>query len=422
MFLGARGTAALLCTSALVLVSAAPGVAAEPVAQANATGLVLTVLSTPTDSGTYSVTNDGTKETATGSNKPAISLLDAQDFITAGTLAQDATTSVTNGKGNSAACAGLAGDGASLASVEDGGSCLTPANNATINAGTIDLSDLEILDSDLLAGLDDQTTALLKPVLGAILPALSDGLETALESLGDLGVTLDLGAIQSQCTAAVGTADGDSQLTDADLSVSLAGTDYTILALPVNPDPNTKVVTDTDKLVDAIVDGLQVQLKQALGGALGQLSPALQQLADALNANILTALSDQLAPLEDNLLDVTLNKQVRPTTDSIEVTALDLRLLPAASDFVDLLDIQIGRSACGPNGRAAAPPTDGPTVTPTGDPTPAVPTSVPAGEDASPRMSAADGSINGVLAAGALAALALVAVATGVAAYRRALR
>ena len=43
MLPGARATAALLSSAALVLVSAGPGSAAEPVAQATATGLVLTV-------------------------------------------------------------------------------------------------------------------------------------------------------------------------------------------------------------------------------------------------------------------------------------------------------------------------------------------------------------------------------------------
>ncbi len=62
--LGAMATAA-----AVVTVSAGPALAAEPVAQASATGLRLTIASTPTDSGTYTVTNDGKKETAPGAGR-----------------------------------------------------------------------------------------------------------------------------------------------------------------------------------------------------------------------------------------------------------------------------------------------------------------------------------------------------------------
>ena len=413
---------ALVGAGALTLLAASPGMAAEPVAQATATGLVLTVASTPTDSGTYRVTNDGTSEKASGANSPRITALGGQSALQAGTLAQDASTSVVDGAGRSAACAGLAGDGASL--VEAGeGFCLSPDDNATINAGTVDLSGLQIVQADLLAGLDQQLQTALAPLLNAVLPAVSDGLAQGLTALGDLDVTLDLGAVQSQCSAVLGSAYGDSQLTDADLSVEVAGTDITLLALPVNPAPNTKVVTDTDQFLEAVVDGLQVQLSTALDGALDPVTPVLQDLQDALNDNILTALSDQLAPIEDNLLDVTLNKQVRPTDDSIEVTALDLRLLPAASQFVDLLDVEIGRSTCGPSGRvAAAPPTDSPSATPSDVPSPAVPTSIPAGEDAATSAATTDGSLNGLLATGAIVLVALLATAGGVVSFRRTLR
>lgn len=412
-----RSTAALVSAAALVLVSAAPGTAAEPVAQATATGLVLTVANTPNDSGTYKVTNDGTRQTATGSNEPLISALGGQSFIQAGTLAQDATTSVVDGAGRSAACAGLAGDGATLAEAGDG-TCLTPGNNAEINAGTIDLSDLQVVRADLLAGLDQQLQAALQPLLDAVLPAVSDGLEQALTALGDLDVTLDLGAIQSQCTASLGTADGDSQLVDSGLSVTIAGTKVDLVSLPVNPPPNTKVLTDLDVVVDAVLDGVREQLDTGLGGVLAPAGPLTQQLQDALVENVISALAPQLAPLEDNLLDGTLNKQVRPTEDSIEVTALDLAVVPAAADFgVDLLDLEIGKTTCGPSARVGTPPT-----TPTPTPTPTVPTSVPAGEDAAPAAVTGDGSVNDLLATGALAGLAILAGGAGVAAYRRALR
>lgn len=419
-----RPLAAMAVASGLVLLSAAPGVAAEPVARASATGLVLTVANTPNDSGSYVVTNDGTRETATGSNAPVIGALGGQSFITVGTLAQDAATTIVDERGRSVACAGLAGDGATLVSAADGGACLSPGDNATVNAGTIDLSGLTIVQADALAGLDQQLQAALQPVLSAVLPAVSDALATTLSSLGDLNLVLDIGAIQSRCSAAPGTADGDADIVDSGLYVEVAGNRVDLVSLPVDPPPNTKVLTDLDVVVTAVVDGVEEQLATGLGGALAPVGPLADQLEQAINDNVVSVLSEQLAPLEDNLLDGTLNKQVRPTRDSIEVTALDLSVLPAAEDFgVDLLSLEIGRSACGPSGRVAAPPTTTPTPEPEPEPGPNVPTRVPAGlAEAAPTAATSDGSVNDHVATGALAVLGLLACGAGVAAYRRVLR
>ena len=61
-----RRTLALAGAGALVALAASPGAAAAPVAQADATALVLTVLSTPADSGTVKATHDGADETVVG--------------------------------------------------------------------------------------------------------------------------------------------------------------------------------------------------------------------------------------------------------------------------------------------------------------------------------------------------------------------
>ena len=85
------------------------------------------------------------------------------------------------------------------------GGCLTPGQNVRLNAATVDLSGLRVLESEFLAGFDQQLQDALAPVLDQLLPALTDGLEQALTGLGDLGVFLDAGVIQSRCTAGPGT-------------------------------------------------------------------------------------------------------------------------------------------------------------------------------------------------------------------------
>ena len=82
--------AALATSAGLVVLSAAPGTAAQPLATGTATGLTLTVGGTPTDSGAYKVTNDGSGETRSGARDPQIRVLGGQSIVSAGTLAQNA--------------------------------------------------------------------------------------------------------------------------------------------------------------------------------------------------------------------------------------------------------------------------------------------------------------------------------------------
>ncbi|MBF4163479.1 hypothetical protein [Nocardioides acrostichi] len=401
---------ALLSTAAVLSLTAGPALAADTVSQASATALRVTVASTPTDSGSYTATNDGTKETTTGTNSPAVTALGGQSFVQAGTLAQDATATVRNKSGHSAACAGLAGDGATAVAAGDG-ACLTPGQNLQLDAAHVDLSNLQIVQSDLLMGLDQQLQNALAPVIGPLTDALNQALTTALSS-ADLGVFLDLGAVQSQCTAGPGTASGDAQIVDASAYAQFQGTRIDLVSLPVHPAPNTKVVTGLGDVTQAILDALNSEFTTAIDGQLGALGGAIDQAA--VLAAALQQVSDQLGPLEDNVLDITLNKQSRASKDQITVTALDLSVLPVASGFgVDLLGAQIGESACGPSGRVTvATPTPTPTATPT-----TVPTSVPAG------LESADDASGGLGTGGSAALIGLLALSAGagVASYRRAM-
>ncbi|MXG90706.1 hypothetical protein [Nocardioides flavescens] len=379
-------TAAVAGAAALVLLSGAPGVAATPVAQASATALSLTLGGQPADSGTYRVQNDGTSQSATGSNAPALTALGGQSLIKAGTLAQDATTRVTDGRGYSQACAGLAGQGATVAAVGDGATCLSPGQAVTINAGNIDLSRLQIVSSGLLQGFDQQTQTALQPLLQPLTSALQTGLTQALSQLG-LAVNLDLGAVQSSCTAGPGTADGTARLAGARAFVQVGGQQVDLVNLPADPAPNTHVVGALGDVAALIENAVRTQLTTVLGNLPGGLALPIGVDQTAVLNNALSTLGQQLQPLQDNVIDVTLNKQTRPAADQIEVTALDVAVLPVAQQQfgVTAFDLKIGTSACGPSGEVAFEAPAAPAATPSPTPTrtpqapPKVPTSVPAG-------------------------------------------
>ena len=158
----------------------------------------------------------------------------------------------------------------------------------------------------------------------------------------------------------------------------------------------------------------QQELETALDGALVGLGPVLDALLDPVKAALLVPITDALAPvfdaLEENILDITMNKQtVSEGGRKIEITALELDVLPAAAQFTDsaLVSGEIGKVTCGPNTRVAAPPTDDPTD----NPTPEVPTVVDSGVSGQGDMAR-----NVLVATGMLLALAGTA---GLIGYRR---
>ncbi len=401
-------TAALATSAALVALSAAPGAAAQPLAEGTAVGVTLTVGGTPTDSGAYTVSNDGSGETSTGARDPQIRALGGQSLIRTGTLAQNAATQIRNGDGAVVACAGLAGDGATLAEVGRG-NCLEPGDNLRLNAANFDLSTLTVAEGEALEPLADPLEQVTAPIREQVLDDADDAIQQALAAVG-IDVAFDIGAIQSTCEADARRAVGDATLADAGLAIEVQGQQVQVVDLPVNPPPNTKLVTELDQVVAAINQGLQTQLTNGLQGALAPLAPPLDGLIAQINQNVIRAIAPQLAEVEKNLLDGTLNKQVRPRDRAIEVTALELRVLPAATEAAggDVLAIEIGKSICATADAAAvAPPA------PPAPPAPDVPTSVPAG------VADAPADDPGLPAEVALAGLAVVAGAVGVAAYRR---
>ncbi|EGD40592.1 LigA [Nocardioidaceae bacterium Broad-1] len=396
----------------MVALSAAPASAAT-VSQASATALSLELAGTGArDTGTYAVTNNGSTESAEGTNEPLITALGGQKAIHAGTLAQDA---VATKDATSAACSGLAGDGATVVAVGSG-DCLSGGDNISLDAASLDFADVELVSSGLFQGVDRQLIAELEKVglsQTKVTDPLSKALKDLLAAMGDPGLHLDLGAVQSSCTADKDKASGDSSLANsrAYITVPTVG-DVTLVDLPVDPDVNQKVVTDLTGVTDAILDALRTQFTKALNGALAPANGGLDQLQTQVLDTALGQIESQLAPLEENVLDITLNAQTT-SPGAITVTALDAKVLPAAQEFVggSLAHLTIGTSSCGPNSPIAKTVKNPPKAD---NPPASVPTVVTAGME-----SYDDGSAGRI----ALVTLLLLAAAgAGVATYVRMLR
>lgn len=376
---------AALSTVAIIGVTTAPAMAAEPAAEASATAAILTIAGSPVDSGQFTVVNDGKEQTATGTNSPEVAdVLSNQSNVSVGVLYQDATTAVADGRGTSRACSGVAGTGAVVAEVGDG-SCLTGGDAVTLLPGTVNLGDAQLIQSNILNPLTQPLNDALGPLVSQLTTPLSDVVNQVLGGLGNLGIVIEsAGAIQSTCQATSTSASADSNIADLRGYVTVAGQEIEILDLPVGDiAPNTEVVTNLDDVVDAVLVGVDQQLTNGLNGALQPLT-ALLPYVGQINDLVIAQLSSQLAPVRDNILSLTLNKQSQPSANSIEVTALDLQVLPAASQFIgtSFASLELGKAFC--KGGVAdvdtpTPPTTTPNPTPPSDPTPAVPVSVPAG-------------------------------------------
>lgn len=389
------------------MLAIAPVFAAAPVSQATSNALTLSIAGSPISSGTVKATNDGTDETKTGETNPVVGVLGNQSLLNVGVLAQEAEAKVAgNGDGVSAACGGVAGEGAGFGANVGDSNCLTPGDPVGLSIANLDLTGSTVIDpTSAIGGL-----SALNPFLAQLLGPVTSAISNALAPLGNTGLGGTLGAVYAHCTAAPGTAEGGANIVDSKLTLSVAGTDIDLVNLPANPPPNTHVVTDLDAVLNAVLDGVRVDLNTTLDG----LAAPLAAVVDAVQVNLVNTLvaqvADALAPLEDNILDITLNKQTR-TADTIDITALDLQLLPAAAQFTgsSLIAAQIGHISCGPNGKKTAnPPTDGPSD----DPTPEVPTVVDSGVSGP----AGNTARNVLVATGALMALAGTA---GLIGYRR---
>lgn len=412
--------AAFIGAAALSLLAVAPAIAAAPVSQSSAQALDLTIAGNPVISQEVTASHDGTsQESVDNSTIPTlVDLLPANTALAVGVAPQEA---VANADGTSYACAGIAGTGGGLVKVGDE-RCELNGEPLTLELGSLDLG--------VLPGTTGALTTALEPILGALGPVLDqvvDAIAGGLDGtpLGEIGLAGSLSAIEGSCFADPDAAVGDTRLVDSSggsnatpIAVTLPGVaePLTLLNLPANPPPNTHVLVNLDTVTQTLVDALTVQLNTMLGEALvplaGPLAGLLQQVQDAALVPLVDALQPLLQPLQDNVLDITLNKQATGDNGrSIEVTALDLQVLPALAQFAggSLIGGEIGKVSCGPNTRIVVDPTP----TPSDDPTDG--TEPPTVVDAGAR--GGDNTARTVLTA--TAALTLLAGSAGLIGYRR---
>lgn len=362
----ARPAVRLLAAGGVVVLTglaAAPASAAAVVSRADANALTVSIAGNGQGTGTVAATYDG-QERVTGQTQPPAAPF-SQDFVDLGVLTQQATA----GNGSSAACAGVAGSGGGIVQIGDG-SCLTPGDTVTGSLSDIGLGAIGVVPPEQLP--TEQVPAPLRAAFEQALAALPQGaaqLDAIIAQavgavdgqIGPLGLTARFDAIEGRCRVDDGSPSGSASIANASLVLSGGGQQIEVVRLPANPDPNTEVLTDLSAVVDRLLGALTTQLDQGLDGAAAPLAAAVQPIRQQLVAGIRQNVEQQLAPLEDEVLRVTLNEQRRPTGDSIEVTALHAEVLPAAAQAVgaSLADVRVGNADCGPADRVAteaAPP------------------------------------------------------------------
>ncbi|UDY24436.1 hypothetical protein [Nocardioides sp. Kera G14] len=457
-------TGAVTAAASLALLAAGPALAAAPVAQGTANALTANIASQVISTGTYAAQNDGTTETTSGSNSPTLNALSNQTLLTAGTASQDAKTSISGSNGLSAACASIAGSGSSLVSTGVGASCLTGGSALSLDAGNIDLSNVTLTQGQLLSNVSagangstllstlipqaatlqdllnqigtalDPATATVDELLQAVLGPVSTQVLAPLLTATGISVGLDLGAVYSSCQATPTTATGAGTVASLGLTVGLPSALGGPLTIPVQlgTGENVKVLTNLDQVVTAVEEALTGALTGAVTGntITSQLDPVISQvnggittLVDALNDNLISVIEPQLAPLEENVLDGTLNKvERRDSGRTIDVTALDLQVLPAASAFTpdnsSLVGLTAAHVICGPNTRVG-------TTTTAVDTDDSTTTTSTSSSDTPTTVESGIGSLEdgpSALALAALAGLAVVGTGAGVVGFRRALR
>lgn len=360
-------------------------------------------------SGRVEATYDG-QESVSGDSSPTIP---GGGFLSAGVLTQQATA----GNGTAAACAGLVANGEGVIQIGEG-ACLRPG--ATLQGSLTDLS------LGGLAGEIDQLPAEVRgplaEVLGQVDAAVEQVVAPIADQAGDLGLRLDLDAVEGRCTSDDGTLSGSASIANARLVGQVGDREVTLVTLPANPAPNTRVVTDLSAVVDVLLSGVETDLRESFDGQLSEvaksaLAPVREQLVAAIRDN----LEEQLAPLEDNVVRVVLNEQTRPTSDSLRVTALHAEVLPVAAEQLggSLLDVRIGSVGCGPADRVVTeePAPERPQAAPPAS-KPRLPTAVSAGLPGESRGHDDAGGV-GMLSWLTLAAGASAAAGAGVSAVRR---
>ncbi|MCW2758654.1 MAG: hypothetical protein JWO46_2400 [Nocardioidaceae bacterium] len=353
-----RALSTVLALGILAL-AASPAAAASEVAKGSANAVTVSLAGNAQGTGVFTASNDGTNQTTSGTNTPPLTVLGGFPGAGAGTLNQDAGTAAPSGAGQATACAGLAGNGATLVQVGRS-SCLQPKDTLALNAGSVDISKLDpskdIIDSAFNQAILGQLPAG-TPASAAqpLTDALTAGFQAAFNGLGNPSLSLNLGVIQGRCTAQPGDANGSANLVGASLVATFPAASglgsVPLLDFQTNPDPNTRITADlgavTAKALGSLGSSLTGTLNAIPGAsAAGVLLATLTDGSKVLTDGIST-LTSQLGPL-DQVISGTLNKQSHPDGSSIDVTALDLNVLPAAAQALNtpLANLQVGHVTC----------------------------------------------------------------------------
>lgn len=424
--------------ASIAVFAAGPAMAAGTVSQATAQSLDVSIAGQTGISQLVTASNDGKTETTNNADTlPKIaSVTPGTNVVGAGVAPQKAGA---NADGTSYACAGIAGTGGGIA--QDGGDrgCNINGKPLSLDLGNISLGNALLgQDSALgsalanIPGLTQVEQTLVNTVLNPLLGQITTQLKAT--PLGQISVGGSLSAIAGICAADPNSASGTANIADSSggknntpIGVTIpdgsGGTKTLALVnLPANPKPNTHVLTNLDSVTQTVIDAVKQELTTAAGGALasaaGPLGNLLQTVQDQLVKTLVAGLQPVLKPLQENVLDITLNKQVSSDSGKkIDVTALDGNILPLGGMLPGgngLVSLKIGHVTCGPNAKVAAPPSESPTPTPTATPTTPggnVPTNVDSGL-------AGNSSHANEIIAGVAALLALTGVG-GAAAYRR---
>jgi hypothetical protein len=382
MFRGLARLGAMPVAAIVFLLATAPAYAASPVSQATATALSGQVAGNGTDSGTVIARHDGHDEQKTGDAHPPVDVLGNQQLLNVGVLAQEATADVDDeGFGTSRACAGIAGNGGSVAQVGDA-RCLEPGAPVGLSIANLDLTDAVLFDPQSALAPLGQLQPVIDQVVGPVTAAVSDNLTP----LGETGLAGTLGVVEASCTAGPDGLTGSANIVDSKIALSLAGTTVEVVDLPVNPPPNTEVLVDLDVVATGVLDAIRDDLNTTLDGQLAPLTAAIDPVQKQIVDNALAQVGPQLAPLSQNVLRIVLNKQTK-ADDRIEVTAMTIDVLPAAAaqlDGASLGSAQIGHVSCGPNGRIVTEREVAPDTEPKPRPPAALPTAVAAGVEPEP--------------------------------------
>lgn len=429
--------------------AAGPALAAAPVSQARANGLNIQLAGNKLISGETLATNNGKQaghgDVRVDNTLPQVAgALPGTNVAGVGVVLQDAWA---DKDGNSAACAGAAGQGSGLVSVGSKPCSVKGNQTATLDLASLDLGNL-VADPSSIVGQILNAIPGINGIAGTLQDTLVGQLTSTLSStLGNVGLNGSLGAVAGMCSATPDSATGSATIADSHLGLTVGNQKFTLVDFPANPDPNTHVLTNLDKVTQVVLDAVQTQVENLLatplqdipndGTPLGQLaallkalplvdltgalSDALKLLIPNLQNSLITplvkALQPLLQPLEKNVLDITLNKQPVPQkAKTFETTALDLQVLPALKQFTggsSLVGGTIGHVICGPNSRLGAPsesPSPSNSPSPSKTPSNHIPTNVDSGMGGNSHA-------NEILAA--VAALLALAGAGGTLAYRR---